>query len=206
MTTTSTNATAAEQLERAVRRLVDDYIARNAAVRVLTGLLDQAGIGLLPVIDHITLRTLDIDRCAARYVELGYVEQETLTYGDWYAKVYRCPGFPALFVDQAYTDDRGKTSIIPGWVRRFGDETLHHVAVRVDEIETAITVMQARGIRFAGAIVGEKGGVLRQIFTAPEQVHGEPFSVLELTERHAGFQGFSPPQADGLMRSTARVP
>ena len=39
-------------------------------------------------------------------------------------------------------------------------------------------------------------------FTAPEIVDGQPFSVLELTERHRGYQGFSPPQADSLMKST----
>jgi len=31
---------------------------------------------------------------------------------------------------------------------------------------------------------------------------GQPFSVLELAERHRGYQGFSPPQADSLMKST----
>ena len=51
-------------------------------------------------------------------------------------------------------------------------------------------------------IVGERGGVLRQIFSVPEMVDGEPFSVLELAERHAGYLGFMPPQADSLMRST----
>jgi hypothetical protein len=29
--------------------------------------------------------------------------------------------------------------------------------------------------------------------------------VLELTERHHGFLGFSPPQADALMRSTTKA-
>jgi len=45
---------------------------------------------------------------------------------------------------------------------------------------------------------------LRQIFSAPELVDGQPFTVLELAERHRGYQGFLPPQADSLMRSTAR--
>jgi len=116
--------------------------------------------------------------------------------------VYRKPGYPPLFIDQAYSDDRGRTSIIPGWVARFGDRTLHHIAVRVEDIDLAIDHMQQEGIRFTGSIVGERGGALRQIFTAPEEVDGEAFTVIELTERHEGFLGFSPPQADGLMRST----
>jgi 4-hydroxyphenylpyruvate dioxygenase-like putative hemolysin len=82
---------------------------------------------------------------------------------------------------------------------------LHHVAVRVEDIEQAMRRLEAQGVAFAGRIVGERGGVLRQIFTVPEQVEGEPFSVLELTERHQGFQGFSPPQADGLMKSTRNI-
>ena len=56
-----------------------------------------------------------------------------------------------------------------------------------------------------GSILGEKGDVIRQIFSVPEQVDGAPFSVLELIERHAGYQGFSPPQADALMQSTVKT-
>ena len=66
--------------------------------------------------------------------------------------------------------------------------------------------MTIKDVPFAGTIVGEKGDSLRQIFTAPEQVNGEPFSVLELAERHQGFQGFSPPRADSLMQSTVKRP
>ncbi len=50
--------------------------------------------------------------------------------------------------------------------------------------------------------MGERGGPLRQIFTAPEVRDGESFSVLELAERHFGFAGFAPPQANSLMQST----
>jgi catechol 2,3-dioxygenase-like lactoylglutathione lyase family enzyme len=192
----------AVELDSLIERMVKDYVAHNRAATVLKELLDAAGVGFSPVVDHLTLRTLDIDRRARQFTDLGYVESETLQYDDWYAKVYRKAGYPALFVDQAYPDDRGRTSIIPGWVRQFGDRAFHHVAVRVEDIELAIERLKARGVVFAGAIVGERGGPLRQIFTAPEMVDGHPFSVLELAERHRGYQGFSPPQADSLMKST----
>ncbi len=165
-------------------------------------LLDEAGVGFYPVADHLTLRTLDIDRRAEEYTKLGYAYSETIEYEDWYAKVYRKTGYPALFVDQAYSDDRGRTSIIPGWVNKFGDQVFHHVAVRVEDIEQAMERLKARGVVFTGQIVGARGGQLRQIFTVPEMVDGQSFSVLELTERHRGYQGFSPPQADSLMKST----
>jgi catechol 2,3-dioxygenase-like lactoylglutathione lyase family enzyme len=192
----------AAKLEQLFDHLVDDYVYRNSAARTLKQKLDEAGVGFRPVIDHITIRTLDIDCRAEEFVALGYAYSETLTYGDWFAKVYRITSYPALFIDQGYADARGETSLIPGWVKLFGDQTLHHVAVRVEDIEKAIGSLRAAGVPFAGEIVGERGGVLRQIFTAPERVNGQPFSVLELTERHRGFQGFSPPQADGLMKST----
>jgi catechol 2,3-dioxygenase-like lactoylglutathione lyase family enzyme len=197
-----TQTNSGKALEELYLRLVEEYLARNAAARVLQTKLDDAGAGFLPVIDHITIRTMDIDRRAAEFVSLGYGYSETLSYEDWFAKIYRRPGYPALFIDQAYPDQRGHSSIIPGWVKQFGDQTLHHIAVRVEDIEKAITRLRAAGVAFTGEIVGSRGGLLRQIFTAPERVDGQSFSVLELTERHQGFQGFSPPQADGLMKST----
>lgn len=189
-------------LETVITRMTTDFLEHNNAARVLRRALDEAGVGFVPVMDHLTIRTMDIDQRVREFVALGYGYDETLQYEDWFAKVYRLVGYPALFVDQAYPDDRGKTSIIPRWVQKFGDQVLHHVAVRVEDIEKAILTLKAKGIVFAGEIVGAPGGILRQIFTAPEMIDGQPFSVLELAERHQGYQGFLPPQADSLMRST----
>ena len=190
-------------LDGLLERMVAEYVARNRAAKTLKAMLDEAGVGFYPVIDHVTLRTMDIDRRAEQFVALGYAYEETLEYDDWYAKVYRKVGYPALFVDQAYPGDRGTTSIIPGWVKKFGDQLFHHVAVRVEDIEKAIERLRNKGVVFAGKIVGASGGQLRQIFSAPEMVEGQPFSVLELAERHRGYQGFLPPQADSLMKSSA---
>lgn len=191
-------------LERRLDALVDDYVRGNRAAAVLKADLDRAGTGFRPVIDHLTIRTHDIDRRAREFLDAGYEFAEQLDYGDWFAKVFRRAGFPTLFIDQAWPDRRGKSSIIPGWVDRFGDDTLHHIAVLVEDIEIAIRRLREQGVSFAGEVIGERGGKLRQIFTVPEQRDGAPFSVLELTERHAGFLGFSPPSADALMRSTVK--
>jgi catechol 2,3-dioxygenase-like lactoylglutathione lyase family enzyme len=192
----------AHELDLLMEKMVAAYVARNRAAGILKEMLDETGVGFSPVIDHVTIRTLDIDRGAEPFVKLGYVYDETLQYDDWYAKVYRKVGYPALFVDQAYPDARGKTSIIPGWVNTFGDKVFHHVAVRVENIEQAVARLRQKGVVFAGHIVGAPGGSLRQIFSAPETVDGQPFSVLELAERHRGYQGFLPPQADTLMKSS----
>lgn len=190
-------------LDELMEKMVAGYLAGNTAAAALKRLLDDAGVGFTPVIDHVTIRTSDIEQGAAPFVALGYAYDETLAYDDWYAKVYRKTGYPALFVDQAYPDERGKTSLIRPWVDQFGDRVFHHVAVRVEDIERAIARLTHEGVVFAGQIVGAKGDPLRQIFTAPEMVGGHPFSVLELAERHRGYRGFSPPQADSLMKSTA---
>lgn len=190
-------------LDALIDKMVADYVAHNRAASVVKAALDAVGIGLTPVLDHVTLRTTDIDKRAAEFVSLGYAYDETLHFDDWYAKVYRKRGYPALFVDQAYPDDRGKTSIIPGWVAAFGDRQFHHVAVRVEDIESAIAKLQAQGVAFTGSIVGARGSPLRQIFSVPEMVQGQAFTVLELAERHQGYQGFSPPQADSLMKASA---
>lgn len=194
----------ARQLDDLLAGYMADFVARNTAARILRKGLDDIGVGFFPVADHLTFRTNDIDRRAEEFLTLGYAFSETLNYEDWFAKVYRKPGYPALFIDQAYPDERGKTSIIPGWVAKFGDRTLHHIAVKVEDIERAMEQLSRAGVRFAGMIVGARGGPLRQIFTVPQEVDGAAFSVVELTERHEGFLGFSPPQADGLMKSTIR--
>lgn len=191
------------ELDGLMARMVGEFVRHNQAAKTLQAMLDEAGVGLTPVIDHVTVRTLDIDRRAEPFIALGYAFDETLEYDDWYAKVYRKPGYPALFVDQAYGGDRGRTSIIPGWVQHFGDRVFHHVAVRVEDIDTAVRQLKQKGIVFAGNIVGARGDSLRQIFSSPEMVEGHPFSVLELAERHRGYMGFLPPQADSLMKSTA---
>ncbi len=192
----------AQELDDLMERMVANYLARNRAATVLKAMLDETGVGFSPLIDHVTIRTFDIDRGAEPFVSLGYTYEETLQYDDWYAKVYRKPGYPALFVDQAYPDERGTTSIIPGWVDKFGDKVFHHVAVRVEDIDKAVERLKHKGVVFAGNIVGEPGGHLRQIFSSPEMVDGRPFSVLELAERHRGYLGFLPPQADSLMKSS----
>ena len=190
------------QLEDTIIRYLNEYVERNKAATIVREALDDIGIGLYPVLDHITIRTKNIDARAEEFLQLGYAYSETLHYDDWWAKVYRASGCPALFVDQAYDDERGRTSIIPGWVTQFGDHTLHHIAILVTDIETCVTRLNSKGVNLAGQIVGERGGDLRQIFSVPEMVDGKPFSVLELTERHRGYQGFSPPQANSLMQST----
>ena len=100
-------------LETVITRMTTDFLEHNNAARVLRRALDEAGVGFVPVMDHLTIRTMDIDQRVREFVALGYGYDETLQYEDWFAKVYRLVGYPALFVDQAYPDDRGKTSIIP---------------------------------------------------------------------------------------------
>ncbi len=194
------------ELEQVIMEYVQDYVRRNKAARVVRDALEDIGIGLFPVLDHITVRTLVIDDRAQEFLRFGYEYSETLEYEDWWAKVYRARGCPALFVDQGYEDERGKTSIIPGWVQQFGDRTLHHIAVQVGDIDLCMRRLETRGVKFSGTIVGDPGSDLRQVFTVPEQVDGQSFSVLELTERHNGYQGFSPPQANSLMQSTVKKP
>lgn len=192
----------AQALDALLARMVADYVEHNRAASILKAMLDQCGVGFSPIMDHVTIRTLEIDRGAESFVKFGYAYDETLQYDDWYAKVFRKVGYPALFVDQAYPDERGQTSIIPGWVNKFGDKVFHHVAVRVENIELAVARLQEKGVVFAGNIVGERGGHLRQVFSSPEMIDGQPFTVLELAERHRGYLGFLPPQADSLMKSS----
>ena len=186
-----------------------DYIRRflqgNKSANYLADDLENCGVGLMPLIDHCTLRTLDVDRRAEELTLLGFAQDQTigvLEFDSWWAKVYRKPGYPSLFVDQAYEGERGNTSLIPDWVAAHGDQCFHHIAILVENIEHAIDKLKDRGIKFSGDIVGAANTDLRQIFTQPEMKNDKVYTVLELIERHNGYQGFLPAQADGLMEST----
>lgn len=185
-----------------------EYITRflegNKAGRDLAAALTDLGVGLMPLVDHCTLRTMDVDRRAGEFLSSGFTYDEeigVLEFDAWWAKVYRKPGYPALFIDQAFAGEKGKGSLIPHWVQAHGDRCFHHISVQVEDIELTIAAMRKSGVEFAGKIVGDCGSDLRQIFTQPEIRAGEVYSVLELIERHNGYQGFLPPQADGLMES-----
>lgn len=184
---------------------LDAYLSGNKAARIVTELLKRAGVGLMPVIDHCAIRTHNVEKRAVEMLSHGFQYDEklgVLEFDNWWAKIYRKPGYPALFIDQAFAGERGHKSLIPEWVYAHGDGHFHHIAVLVEDIEFAITALKANGVEFAGEVVGVRGSDLRQIFTQPEIKGGKVFTVLELTERHRGYQGFLPPQANGLMEST----
>ena len=192
-------------------RLMEDYLRRflegNRAARHLAEGLDRLGVGLAPLVDHCTIRTHDVDQRARSFLEMGYRYDEgigVLEFNTWWAKVYRQPGYPALFIDQAFEGARGRESLIPEWVDAHGDQCFHHIAVRVEDIERAMAALRRDGFEFAGEVVGAPGTDLRQVFTRPEMKDGKVYTVLELIERHHGYEGFLPPQADGLMESTRR--
>ncbi len=194
-----------DPVEKLLAGYVEDFIAHNRAAHVIAMGLHVLGIGFWPIIDHMTFRTKKVEERAKEFLDCGYRYDEKLgviEYENWWAKVYRKPGYPVLFIDQAYEGTRGKGSLIPEWVEAFGDKVLHHIAVRVADIEQAIFYLEKQGIEFTGNIVGDRGSDLRQIFTKPEVKKGKSFSVIELAERHRGYPGFLPPQAQGLMEST----
>jgi hypothetical protein len=200
-----------DPVEAAIGKYIDDFTAHNKAANLIAGDLRRLGVGFRPVVDHITFRTLNVLERAEEFLDLGFVwdtevgNKGLIDFDDWWARVLRKPGFPAIFIDQPYEGERGKTSVIAPWVERFTDRVLHHIAVLVDDIDWAVTRLKKQGILCAGSIVGERGSDLRQIFTQAEVCDGHPFSVIELTERHHGYKGFLPPQAQGLMQSSTQT-
>src|SRR5260370_36342801 len=91
-------------LEAVIDGLRKNSLSRNLAARVRQAALDEVGVGFRPVVDHLTIRTLDIDRRAEEFLRLGYGYSETLNYDDWVAKVYRAPAVPPLVIEQTYPD------------------------------------------------------------------------------------------------------
>lgn len=189
-----------QHIDDVICNYVDMYIRKNHAARTVRHALDELGIGLRPLIDHLSIRTHDVQERALEFEALGYSYDDrlgVLERDTWWAKVYRKPGFPPIYLDQAFTDQRGVDSPLRAWVDRFGDGQLHHVAINVNDIEHAVKQLQGLGLEFMGEITGERGGPFRQVYTVPEIVDNAKYSVLELVERRWGYAGFLSPMANG---------
>jgi hypothetical protein len=183
-------------VEEIIWSYIDRYIAGNAAAAGLRAALVELGVGLRPLLDHLSIRTTAVAERAREFEALGFLYDDHLGVierDSWWAKVYRKPGFPAIYLDQAFNDHRGADSPIPQWVEKFTDGQLHHLAIQVDILETAIERLEGRGIRFSGEISGDRESEFRQIYTIPEVVDGVDFTVLELVERRWGYTGFISP-------------
>ena len=182
-----------QHVEAVIRDYVERYLAANSSARIVAEALNSLGIGLRPVLDHISIRTLDVQERAREFEALGFAYDDRLGVierDEWWAKVYRKPGFPAIYIDQAFLEARGERSPIPKWVERFSDGQLHHLAINVDTIEMAISRFQELGVQFTGQIIGDPGSAFRSIYAEPEMVDGEAFTMLELVERRWGYAGF----------------
>ena len=191
-----------DPLEKLLRTYLEEFVSGNHAAHVVAQGLHVIGVGFRPLLDHLTFRTLHVDERAGEFEELGYAWDTGLgvmQYDSWQTKVYRKAGYPALLLDQPLDGDKGRMSLIPEWVRTFGDKTLHHVAILVDNINEAVFYLEKQGIPFTGKVAGLGGSNLRQTFSVPEMKDGKVFSVLELVERHEGDTGFLPHQAAGIM-------
>lgn len=175
-----------------ITNYVTTFVDSNHAASILRDKLNAAGVGLRPVVDHISFRTLQVHERALEFEALGFSFDDTIGVverDDYWFKVYRRPGLPAVLIQQAHEDARGARSPIPAWVERFTDGLPHHIAVEVDRIEDAVDVLGKAGIEFVGKIVGDSASEFRQIYAQPEMIDGIAATVLELVERRWGFSG-----------------
>src|SRR5947209_20348035 len=89
---------------------VDRYIESNRSAAIVKQALDDSGIGLRPVLDHLSIRTRSIRERAPEFEAFGYSFDDRLGVierDNWWAKVYRKAGFPAIYLDQPFDDVRG---------------------------------------------------------------------------------------------------
>ncbi len=195
-----------------VKQKAQAYFDQNQAAQIYTEICHEENWPLL--LDHLTVRTLDVERSAQKYLAEGWSFSEKVDYRaeGWWANVYRHPVMTAVFIDQAYPDK--PEHIIKKWVERFGEDEYHHIAMLLPptiEIEVAMIKLEERGVTFPGTVTGGRGSMLRQIFSAAQTKAGEAFSVLELAQRSTDpetgelYLGFISEQADSLMKDSTKL-
>ncbi len=194
-----------------VRDKIYNYFAKNKASQAYLELCTEKNWALN--LDHLTVRTNNIDSAAKQYENLGWKYDEKLEYKSegWWAKIYRHSEFAPFFIDQSYEEWPEDKKIITNWVSKFSDKDFHHIAVLLPaniKMEMAIDLLKAKNIKFLGQITGQADTRLRQVFSQAELIDGIPFTVLELVERNIDpitgkiYKGFIGEQADSLMKDS----
>jgi len=196
--------TESDAAEPVLQKYIQDFLQTNEAARVLDAGLKVLGVGLRPLIDHLVFWSQDLEGRAQEFIGLGFNEDPQIGLmesSDWQARVYRKTGYPSVLIYQAIQEDRGKGRMVARWVKQFGHEKPHHIAIQVDELENAIFFLEKQGVAFSDAVIGDKHSALRQVATKPQLVEGKAFTVVELVERRYGFQGFISSQVDSFLQS-----
>ncbi len=199
VTTSKTCSGALDPLENRIREYLKDFAKHNHAAQVVQAGLCILGIGLRPLVDHITFRTLDIDRRAREFIKFGYVwdgKLGVIQRKSWLGKLFRKPGYPCIFIDQPLNLRSGKGKEIADWVRRFGDKKPHHIAIQVDDLFRAVYYLEKQGVPFDGVGSGDTTSDYRRVFSQPSVLKGHPYTSIELTERHRGYSGFALPHEE----------
>jgi len=187
-----------QHAEKVIQQYIRQFVQANAAARIIHTLLEHVGVGLRPSIDHLSIRTLDVQERALEFEALGFgfdANLGVIERDSWWGKVYRKPGFPPIYLDQAFADARGVGSLIPNWVKQFTDGGLHHIAIVVEDIDVAVERFKSHGVLFEDSISGRLCDPFRQIYSIPEMVDGSAFTVIEIVERRWGYTGFISPLA-----------
>ncbi|MBN1688738.1 MAG: hypothetical protein JW893_06520 [Candidatus Omnitrophica bacterium] len=180
-----------EVIDQKLEGYIRDFLKENRAGRILARGLEVLGVGLWPVIDHLAFCCLSVEQRAKEFLDLGYrFDEETnvLQGRNWWAKIFKKPGYPAVLLCQAYEDERVKQSPIPAWVDAFGEKMVHCLAVHVENAENAVFYLEKQGIPFSHHIVGDQGSKLRQVLSVPEKKNGMVYCTLQFVERRGGFQ------------------
>ncbi len=195
------SVSAGDPLEQLLRCYLDEFITNNKAARVVSAGLRVVGVGLWPLVDHLTFRAVDVAKRAGEFCSLGYHEDKTIGTmegHDWWGKVFRKTGYPSLLIEQSFTGKRGEKSGVLEWIHQFGDKQPHHLAIRVENLTQAMYFMEKQGIPFSyHSSATQHSADFKRVFTEPSRRDGKPYSVLELIERHRGFAGFAHPSHDG---------
>src|SRR3989344_9350769 len=139
-----------------LKEYFDNYVRQNNDAQNFMHQIENCKFDIRALVDHCTIRTLDIKSVGRLLLEEGFIEvpDGTIDMDSWILQLFYKPGYPMIAVDQPnygkLDAGGGGGRIIHDWVHTFGDKQFHHIAVRVQEIDKAVKTWTQWGIPFAG--------------------------------------------------------
>jgi methylmalonyl-CoA/ethylmalonyl-CoA epimerase len=148
-------------------------------------------------IDHIAFRVEDLKKALDFFIGvMGLTVADTFEIRFDDGTSANCAALEAGSIQIFVSEGIGEGGVVKEWVKKHGN-ALHHIAYRVEDINTTVDRMRSHGVQFLSDGVLEDSNLL-QIFTKPVDETG---IIHEIIQRK-GNKSFSTANVKRLMDST----
>lgn len=152
--------------------------------------LSLVGVGVWPVADHLLFRVYDGAPKTEELLALGYkLKSKKVAHESRGSLItaYAQVSFPDILIETPSKKGVGEAS---QWIEKNNQQELAGLAIRVEEIESAVYFLEKQGVKFHYPIHGKTPEALRWIKMSISENDGASDSAFFLLERRGAWDHY----------------